>query len=518
MKKYFKDLSILFLISFIIFFGFYRQLTPPPYLTNWDLLHHTVLIKQLLQGNFNILLTSMSDTFTINSYTPLFHMIMALPIAIFKINILRFFWFAEFLYFLFTSFTAYYIGKKLIDSPYGGFITALVSLLFFEATAAYTTLFLLPLTLSGSLAALFLTYFITNKNISVIKAVISGFIVFALHYMIGGVYITILFYIFIKKRFFSEKSDLFFLICSFIFMLICFLSNLFGQKISILSRPDAQYFAYSLHAIKALLWQWYGMLPIILLPLGLVIYLKDHKFGKIITTIFFFVTSLILFPVSYSLKLFAINHYLVSLIIAIGIINLLSLFNNKITKFILFILIFTAFLSVFVANVNQHLSLSYNGKQNSYISDSDFKTAKWIDNYYIGKKVFLISDPTTQGVLEALSTINTQGGAFPRAETVQLLDSIKNESDPKKILNVFKKINDTIPSQNSRDVTLFVLGGKYFDWQKSDWGCKISYACQSWLPLKIKPSDKRFTKIITDSILLKLVYQDQENTILELNN
>lgn len=518
MKKYFKDLSILFFISIIIFFGFYRHFTPSPYLTNWDLLHHTVLIKQILRGNFNFFLTSISDTFTINSYTPLFHVIMALPIAIFKINVLRFFWFAEFLYFLFTTFTAYYIGKKLIDSPYGGLITALVSLLFFEATAAYTTLFLLPLTLSGSLAALFLTYFITNKKISIIKAVISGLIVLALHYMIGITYIAILFYIFIKKRFFSKKSDLFFFICSFIFMLICFLLNLFGQRISILNRPDAQYFAYSLPAIKALLWQWYGMLSIILFPLGLNVFLKNYKFGKILTTIFFFVTGLILFPMSYSLKLFAINHYLVSLIIAVGIISALSLFNNKLTKLIIFIPVFTSFLSVFVSNVNQHLNLSYNGKQNSYISYSDFATAKWIDGRYSGKKVFLISDPTTQGILEALSAINTQGGAFPKAETVRLLDSIQNEGDPKKILTVLKKINDTIPTQNNRDVTLFVLGGRYFDWQKSDWDCKISYACQSWLPLKIKPSDKRFTEFISDSIYLTLVYQDQENTILELNN
>jgi len=518
MKKYFKDLSILFFISIIIFFDFYRCLTPFPYLTNWDLLHHTVLIKQLLQGNINILLTSISDTFTINSYTPLFHMIMALPIAIFKINILRFFWFAEFLYFLFTTFIAYYIGKKLIDSPYGGFVTALVSLLIFEATAAYTTLFLLPLTLSGSLAALFLTYFITNKNISVIKAVISGSIVFALHYMIGGVYIAILFYIFIKKRFFSEKSDLFFLIYSFIFMLISMLLNFFGKNISILTRPDTQYFTYSLPAIKALLWQWYGMLPIILFPLGLNFLLKNCKFGKILTTIFFFVTGLILFPMSYSLKLFALNHYLISLIIAVGIIRTIFFFNNKLTKLILFILIFIAFLSVFVVNVNQHLSLSYNGKQNSYISGSDFTTAKWIDDRYNGKKVFLISDPTTQGILEAISTINTQGGAFPRVETVQLLDSIKNENDPKKILKVLKKISDTIPNQNNRDVTLFVLGGRYFDWQKSVWDCKISYACQSWLPLKIKPSDKIYIQTISDSIYLRLVYQDQENTILELGN
>lgn len=518
MKQYLKELSVLFFISIIIFFGFYRRLTPPAYITNWDLLHHTTLIKQLLQGNFNILLTAISDTFTINSYTPLFHIILALPIAIFKIDVLRFFWWAEFFHYLFTTIVAYHIGKKLIDSPYGGFITALVSLLFFEATAAYTTLFLLPLTIAGTLAAFFWTYFIINKKNFITFAIISSLIVFALHYMVGGVYITVLLYIYVKKRFFSEKIDSIFLLGSFIFMIISILFNFSGQSISILSRPDAQYFVYSLPAIKALLWQWYGILPIILVPLGLLSLAKKQRFGITIITIFFFISGLILFPFSYSLKLFALNHYLVSLLIASGIIEILFFIENKSLKLILFILMFTALVSVFVANVNQHLGLAYNGKQNSYISDSDFTTADWINNQYKGRRVFLVSDPTTQGIFEAISSVNTQGGAFPRAETVQLLDSIKEDNDPKNILHILKKVNDDISSQNYRDVTLFVLGGRYFDWQKSDWNCKISYACQSWLPLKIKLSDKKYTENISDSIYLRPVYYDQENTILELNN
>jgi hypothetical protein len=518
MKKNLKELSVLFFISIIIFFGFYRRLSPSPYLTNWDLLHHTTLIKQLLQGNFNIFLTSISDTFTINSYTPLFHMIMALIIAIFKLDILKFFWVAEFFYYLFTTFVSYYIGNKLTDSPWGGFITGLVSTLIFEATAAYTTLFLLPLTLAGTLTAFFWTYFITSKKNSVVYAFMSSLFIFALHYMIGGVYLAGLIYIFITKKFNSKNINNIFIFGSLIFMLTSIIFNFFGQKISILSRPDAQHFVYSLESFKALFWQWYGILPILLFPLGLIVYQKNHELGNIISTIFFFVTGLILFPMSYSLKLFAINHYLVSLFIAVGIIKLLFLIENKILKLILFILIFTALLSVFIANVNQHLSLSYNGKQNSYISDSDFKTATWIDNYYFGKKVFLVSDPTTQGIFEAITNVNTQGGAFPKVETVKILDTIKKVTDSKKISSSLKKINDSISNQNYRDVTLVVLGGRYFDWQKSDWDCKISYACQSWLPLSIKPSDKKYIKTISDSIYLKPVYQDQENTVLELSN
>ena len=518
MKQYLKELSVLFFISIIIFFGFYRHLTPPAYLTNWDLLHHTALIKQLLQGNFNILLTSISDTFTINSYTPLFHMILALPIAIFNIDILRFFWWAEFFHYLFTTIVAYYVGKKLLNSSWGGFMTGFISLLIFESTAAYTTLFLLPLTVAGTLAAFFWTYFITNNKNSITFVIISSLIVFTLHYMVGGVYTAVLLYIYIKKRFFSGKIDSIFLLGSFIFMIISILFNFFGQKISILSRPDAKYFVYSLPAIRSLLWQWYGILPILLVPLGLFSLVKKQRFGVTIITIFFFISGLILFPFSYILKLFALNHYLVSLLIATGIIELLVFIANKSLRLILFIIIFMALLSVFVANVNKHIELSYNGKQYSYISDADFTTADWINNQYKGKKVFLISDPTTQGIFEAITSVNTQGGAFPKAETVRFLDSIKNDDDPKRISDVLTKINDAIPSQNYRDVTLFVLGGRYFDWQKSDWDCKISYSCQSWLPLIIKPSDKKYIEIISDSIYLRPVYHGQKNTILELKN
>lgn len=518
MKKYLKDSILLFFACAMAFFLVYRRETPIPFLVNWDLLHHTTLVKQLLEGNFSLSLMAISDTFTVNSYTPLFHLIIALPAVLFKTDVLGLFWIAEFFHYLFTTAVAYYIGKKLIHSPQGGLVTAFISLLVFESTAAYTTLFLLPLTLSGTLAALFATHFITHKKINPVRVFVTALIVFALHYMIGALYLGLLSLIYVSRKAQSGRLNLSIFAALSFFALTGVILNLTGQKIPLLDRPDAQYFVYTIPALWALFGQWYGFLPIPFMILGLVYFGKNHDTGWKFLMVFLSISALILFPMSYGLKFFAVNHYFMAVLLAAGIIKALSVFDKRWVKIGLLSLICAAMAGVFVTNMNEHLRLSFNGKHNSYISESDIRAARWIDSHYGGKRVFMVSDPTTQGTFEAISTVNTQGGAFPRHETVVLLDSMRTESDPKKISDAFMGVHDALPSQDERDVTLLALGGRYFAWQQFDWECKTSYACQSWLPLKIKASDKKYLENISSSIYMKLVYSDSETAIFELNS
>ncbi len=119
-------------------------------------------------------------------------------------------------------------------------------------------------------------------------------------------------------------------------------------------------------------------------------------------------------------------------------------------------------------------------------------------------------------MFEALAGVNSQGGAFPRKDTVELLDSVSKKASPEIIYKTLKKVHDTLPNQNERDVTLAVFGGRYFNWQRFSWECKISYACQSWLPQKIKFIDKVFIKNISDNNYFKAIYVDPENVIFEL--
>jgi len=518
-KKDLYELLLLTTVATGLFFIVYRVSTPIPGIVNWDLLHHLNMVRELIKGNFSLILSQISDTFTFNSYTPFFHILIVAPTLLFKADTTQVMWWAEFFHYLFTTYISYWLGKKVLGGRWGALMTALISLFIFESTVAYTNLFFLPLTLAGTLGALFTAEIITShkKEFNFKNFVLGFLIVFMIHYMIGIAYLLLISVIYIYHKSKSTKLKKILLIGSFVFLTASVLINYFNQKLFITDRPDAKHFIYSIQELLAMFNQWYGFLPILFIPAGLYFIIKKkHELGWMIVFAVFSLSGMAFFPFSYGLKVYALDRYFINLLIVCGILSFLHEFHNRFLQIFLIIVVSLAFCSVFVANINAHLQLSYNGKNNSYISKADLEAANWLNNNFKGKRIYLISDPTTQAVFEALAGINSQGGAFPRPDTVELISSINSGLDATSIRDILLKVHDTLPYQNGRDITLFVLSGRYFNWQRFSWECKTSYACQSWLPQEIQSSDYDLIQKMTDSNYFKAIFKNKENVIFEL--
>ncbi len=344
------ELIVLTIIASFLFFVFFRSNTPIHYIANWDLLHHVSLIRQLIQGNFSFILSQISDTFTFNSYTPLFHYLMAIPTLLFKTDILYVMWWGEFGHYLFTTFVSYWIGKKILKNQWGGLITALVSLVIFESTVAYTTLFLLPLTVAGTLGALFIVEIITTPKGHPVakKMIVSSLIIFLMHYLIGAVYIFLMLIESIYRRITRSHLKKIFIAVSFGFLLLSLLMEFLDIRLFITTRPDAKHFIYSLKELFTMLYQWYGFLPALFIPYGIYTLIKSREDAKSkIVFISFFLTALAFFPFSYSLKIYVLARYFVNLLIAAGILGIINQLKSKSLQVVLAFFILLALCSIF---------------------------------------------------------------------------------------------------------------------------------------------------------------------------
>ena len=329
-KETIKEIFLLIILVLASFFFLYRAKTPIAYITNWDWLHHISLIRQIINGKFNLLLTNISDTFTVNSYPPVFHLLISIPTVIFRFNLLRLFWWLELFHYLFTTFVSYWMGRQIFKQRWGGLITALLSMLIFESTVVYTNLFLLPQTIAGVFGALFLIYFIANPlKLSIWKFISSVIFVLMFHYLIGIIYLLLISLIYFNFKIKSVKFNKLLMFCSAFFLIISFILALFNQKIVLSNRPDAQHFIYNGQQLITLFNQWYGFLPLVFIPLGIYKLIKKDHYGKLVIFLFFLTGALSILPFSYSLKIYVLGRYFTNLIIAGGILKIIENINQK---------------------------------------------------------------------------------------------------------------------------------------------------------------------------------------------
>ncbi len=520
------SLGELFLVPLLIFFSaiyffIWKGNTTEPGIVNWDILHQTVLINHLVAGNFNFLSSSVSDTFTFNGYLPLIHSLFAVPIILFKTTALPLYWWAEFIYYLISVATSYWLAKKLISLPMSGIIGAILGAFIFESNVAYTNLFLLPQTLTATVGVILLTKFAISQRPKLsLSFLLSSLTLVLTHSVIGLAYFFGLSIILATKQIdrFTKNQRIKILVL-FISLILPFACALLGlNHLFILpGRLEAKDFVYSTVQKLSFFYQWYGLFPPMFLPIGFFYFLRkqfNKSFSLLIVTLFF--ASLSIFPFSYSLKFFTLEHYFLNTLLAGGTAFVLSKITLRPFRYLFLIIVAIALFTIFLQNILTHLQSSFNGRTNSYISPQDFETATFLTKNYDPNKTFLISDPTTQATLEATTGINTQGGAFPRPDTVDILDPLQNESSPEIFYYNLLKIHDTLPHENLRTKTLFVLSGRYFAWQEFPEEQKKNYFYQVWTSQKIWKRDEPLIKRLSQSPYFRLVFRNNEDAILEL--
>ncbi len=507
-------LAPLFLVVFftLVYFLIWKRNTPYPMPLNWDIYEHITLANLILKGNLSFITSKISDTFTFNSYSPFFEILLSLPKLVFERSLLGIYWWLEYWHYLITILASYILAKKIFPNIWLALASALVSGLVFESIMAYSSLFLIPQTLTAVIAIL---VFKDIKEHKLPFLIIAGVLIFLMHYVLGTLSLFILFLGFIFSRYQRlEKYINPFVIFSSILAVVLLAINLLG-KWKTVNIEEAGHFNFPLLDKIGFLSDWYGVGSIIFLIIGYFIILrKGNLYQKLALGIALLVFGIAFAPFSYFLKFFVLGRYFLNLVIAAGIFLLISkqkiLFKTGILSIIAFSL-----LLVFDKNqANYKESLHFK----NYVTQASFEeinASKWLFKH---KKEgdFLISDPATQYIFEASSEVNTQGGVYMNLQTRKLLSGINYSNDRGLIKNKLLGIEDLLLNKYPKKRTLFILSGRYFAWQDFPETEKESSFYNVWAPRLINEKENAYIDYLLQDNQFKLLYRNDQVAILEL--
>ncbi|MCL5010581.1 MAG: hypothetical protein M1289_03170 [Patescibacteria group bacterium] len=515
LKIDFKKLPIgVFLLGFtsVIYFLVWNRNTPYPLELNWDIYEHITLADLISQGKLSFFTSQISDTFTFNSYSPLFGILLSLPKIMFQRNLLGIYWWLGYWHYFLTALASYLIAQRVFRDRFLAIMAVIVSSLVFESVEVYTSLFLIPQTLVALITILVALEVKEYKKISLL---ITALVIFLMHYIVGPLCLLVLAVLYLAPRL---PITLNFLNRMIILGALAFIASLglnFVGRWSTLAIEEASHFDFSLAKKAGFVLDWYGFFLIFVL-IGFLNILKNRNFfQKIVLILALFVSAVSFAPFSYFLKFYVLGHYLTNLIIVAGIGALVADFSFLSRTFSALWLT-AVLLIVFYKNQIVYKEPLHFGNYVTQISKEEINASDWLASYNKGNS-FLVSDPSTQYILEAVSGVNSQGGVYMNLRTRKTLEAINESYNSGLIKEKLLSIKDVIASDNAvgRKV-LFAVGGRYFAWQRLPAYQKESTFYNIWSPRAISHNDKAYVNFLKNSQGFRLLYENSQIAIFKV--
>lgn len=518
------DLFFLLILSGAIFFLIWKNATPYPLNVNWDIYEHITVANKISESSVSFLPSKISDTFTFDGYSTFFHSLIALPKLLFNRDLLGSYWWLEYWFYFFSTTAGYLFVHKITKSRMLAISAGILGSLVFESSIVFSNLFLLPQTLVAILT-IFLLIEVINLDIKKHKPQLINLILIALtcitilltHFVIGafGIFIILLYVLLSMIN--KIKNLNYALIFSFLVLIIAGLANL-SPGIVLTSREEAAHFILDYKQLSSLFLSWFGLISLILFTLGSIyILLTKDKEKKIVLIMALIGLSISIAPISYFLKFFVVDRYFIIIILTISI-GLLIHNLNRVIQLVMLSIIFLAYFGTFYLNQFQYKQPLYYDSFQSQISFGEIEAAEWIKRNY-GADTIIVSDPATQYIAEAISGINSQGGAYSNENTRRALINLYENKNTEEAVKQLTTIQDNLKNErNNQKRILFILSGRYFDWQRMSNEEKLSVFYNVWQPKAILNKDLPFLNSLSSASKFKVVYTNKELTILEVVN
>jgi hypothetical protein len=395
------------LFTAFVYFFIWKRNTPYPMQLNWDIYEHLTLSNLIASGKLSFFTTKLSDTFTFNSYSPIFNILLSLPKVIFQRSLLGVYWGIEYWHYLLTTIAVFILAKKVFNNNWLAIIAAIISLLVFESMVVYSTLFLIPQTLVA-LVTIFVAAEIKEYKWPIL--LVAGIVILLMHYVVGVLCLLVLAALFLSLHITHSKRRInAAIIISTLLSAVLIASNLFISW-SVPGREEASHFNFQLLPKIGFILDWYGIFLFVFGLIGAVKIIKDGTYSqKILLCLGLIVLGIAFAPFSYFLKFYVLGHYFWSLIIALGIWVLISNLPSLI-KFIGISFVVSVLLLTFYKNQSVYKEpLNFKSYQ-TQVSTAEIQAGNWLATQNKDNKGFLVSDPATQYILEAISGVNSQGG------------------------------------------------------------------------------------------------------------
>lgn len=493
-----------------------------PYPFNWDLFEHQTLVNQVLHGSFSVVPSQVSDTFGFDGYSTIFHTLVAYSQAIVPTGIFEFWNTIAGVHFTLVIFSSYLLGKAATNNKQIAFLMAILGAFAFDSTISFTALFFIPQTFTALVWVFLIIQMIQGvkhgTKIPLLLVVLGiTFILFS-HYIIGTVAIALYLGLYLFERFEEQiKARINVKKAIEALVFLGFAAVVFTPFLSFgfLNNGEAQAFTLSFPDKFTAMRQAYGFLMLLSLPLGVWSVLKSrHKAEMYSLVILIALATLVLTGLPYVMKFYTLARIFVHLFMAIGLYVILKRVKNPILLGIAYTALIASLTVIFVSNALIWKGILHYNMITTHIAPNEVQAANFLKSNYSNTRALLVSDPATQNILETLSTVNSQGGAYMNRSSRLKVNDISS-LDPKTVKKDLYSITDKLGKSDGP--RLLVLSGRYFIWQNASLKDKLALNYNVWYPSDLTLSDiEQVDKLLLSSPGFKLVFQNPTMAIIEV--
>ncbi len=505
----------------------WRRDMPYPNIAGWDIFAHQTLFNEIQRGKLFLFPSQISDTFLVTSYFPTFAVLLGVvERALSFLSFAQTYFVLDTLHFLATVALSAYAGWVATQRRLGALVAGAFGAFIFETTVVQTSLFLTPQSLAAVLGILGVIFLLNKKN----KAA-AGFLSlsFLFHFVIGAGAIflgaaTLLFQTLIEK----EKGRPLVLVLSFAALLAGILTNFLPFNLNPLQTAESREFNFTLAQKWELVQNWYGFLWVFYLAGVWAAFKKrEPRLGIVLALSLCSLAAVALFA-PYALKFYTLARFLVHAVSAAGVLYLLDglrpvLKNGSASPNLALALLRYPLLATLIGtqivgfNINQKNFKEAFAYQDTFTSASydEIEAADFLQRNYGAKEGFLlVSDPATQHIFEALSTVNTQGGSFATPETRQAVDETFPQTDPQKVKELLASIKDRLSDEYPQTI-LFAVSGRFLVWQNLPDKLRLDSTYLIWGPKDLTPEGLEYSNSLAENGFKK-VFQNRAVVVLKI--
>lgn len=516
-------ISLFVIILSVFVYAIWRFDSPYPNTLNWDIFEHQTVINAISQGKIAILPSRLTDTFGFDGYSTIFHVLSAIPQIIFKPDILGYWWFVEGLHLLTSVAVAGLLAWQFTRNRYITILSSVVSAFTFDSTIAFSNLLLIPQTLTAVVCAMAVSCIpdIFKKTIKLQVAFLIpvGIFMILTHFIIGsvacGLFILTLA---ISNLKIAKKSGLYTglalsITCGLLLMTI-FISKI--SNLSVINNGEAGAYIYSISQKITFLLQTYGLSMFILLPIGIFTGLKrNHNSLKILLFALVISIAIVMSPLPYVMKFYSLSRYYVCVLMAVGIWIITKNINSNILKTITTGVISSSLLIVFILNITIWKNNNISNGLASQVSGDEISASDFIKSKFDNSDL-IVSDPSTQYILESLSGINSAGGAYMKKGNRQELDYALKSTNLTDFEKYTSQINDKLLLKPTMKIV--VISDRTVKWLNMTDKEKYNYASNIWKPSIFSLYEYKFMDNFAQFNNLKLEYANDSLAVFTLPN
>lgn len=496
-----------------------------PYPLNWDLYEHQTLVWDMSSGSFSFFTNEMSDTFGFLSYPPTFHLLLFISQAFTSHDPadLLLSWQALSVVHLFTVILVTYVGSKIITHNTTISLTAAVlSAFLFDSVISFSSHFLLPQTLAAITGILLWSkVFLLSKStvLSEIWFWLAVLGVVLLHFVIGGFVAILIIGSYCVKAILTSWNRIPTWIEYTLFLALVLGGYVLASQLdfSSLNRGEASSFSIPPQQLLIYMRQIYGYLLICFVPVGMLVFLRKNTVNsKIVLFVAIGTTAIIATGLPYVVKFATVARFFWILLTATGIGYLFSKSVSS-QKAAAVSAISTAFFSgILLLSVNsvtwqQHL---HTEGYVSHLSEQDIEAARFLQTLP-PQTYTIISDPSTQYILEGLSGVNSVGGAFSLPEHRSKMAAFYATEFSRESIRALSALEDTVP-EDTTEKKLLVLSGRTFEWFTLPEATQQAIDYNVWRPHTLSVYDQSSLQKIKRLLGTEPLFQNSDLVIFEL--